>query len=363
MSFRYFCGSIIFYLLFATPSYAADLVDLQARATQASGQQVAQLLQELEAVLARTPEHYAALFLKARLLQKAERRDEAEKVYQRLIEINPSRPEAYNNLAVLRVAAGDMAGAQSFLEKAIRANPSYATVYDNLSQIYVAMARDSYGKALRLETEQKAVALTQLTELSDPLLTGQAQLIAATKTESEESADIQISLVTKPEQAKPEETRSVQPSSAQYISSDSGVSQVVTTQSEPAETLVAKMTTQQGAGFEEEIITTLEGWAAAWSEQATDVYFVFYADDYHPQGQTRSSWKKERRVRIAKPRWIQVALKDIEVRPINTKEVKVELTQIYKASNYQDKTRKEFMMQQTADGWRIVVERSLARID
>jgi hypothetical protein len=128
-------------------------------------------------------------------------------------------------------------------------------------------------------------------------------------------------------------------------------------------TATSKAPEQALAVDKNEIVTTLQGWAAAWSEQATDVYLVFYAEDYHPPGQSRQGWEQERRSRLKKPDWIRVALKDIKVEPINNKEAKVELTQIYQASNYQDKTRKQLMLKQTPDGWRITAEKSVARIN
>jgi len=329
MWFRLILCSISFCLFAIVPSYANELSTLQTRAEQATDQEIVAVLSDLEELLVTSPDDYAALFLKARLLEKTKNSTEAEKIYRQLIKLNPQRPEAYNNLARLSVAAGDLAGAQLLLEKAIRANPTYATIYDNLSQIYVAMARDSYGKALRLETDQKHIELAELTELtSEPTVVVDEQYpIAQPPAVAKDTAqaDVQINLSAAPAATDSSEQTSVVD--------------------------------------ETEIITTLEGWAAAWSQQAADVYFVFYAEDYHPPGQSRSSWQQERRSRLKKPSWIRIGLKDIEVKPINNIEAKVELTQVYEASNYQDKTRKELMLRQTPDGWRIVAERSVSRIN
>jgi tetratricopeptide (TPR) repeat protein len=335
MSFRIFLCSVAFNLCIISLSHAADLSELQVRAEQATGQEIVEVLNDLDSFLGSAPENYAALFLKARLLEKTNRADDAEKLYQQLIELDPRRPEAYNNLAKLRAAEGDLAGAQSLLEKAIKANPSYATVYENLSQLYVAMARDSYGKALRLKTEDRKIALSELKEV--------------TGTDS-----IAMTEPSVPPQSSPQQSPL-----AMQEESKSNVKLNIPEQA----TATSKAAEQALAVDKNEIVTTLQGWAAAWSEQATDVYLVFYTADYHPPGQSRQGWEQERRSRLKKPDWIRVALKDINVEPINNKEAKVEFTQIYQASNYQDKTRKQLMLKQTPDGWRISAEKSVARIN
>lgn len=341
MSLRSFICYAVFSCFIVSPSYAIDIFQLQARAEQAASQdQVAQLLKELNEYLQQSPKDYSALFLKARLLEQVGQSTEAEAIYQQLIEINPLHPEAYNNLARLRVAAGDLAGAQVLLEKAIRSNPSYATVYDNLSQLYVAMARDSYGKALRLETGERAITLTELTAVSGDVAptaskqkqAGQSPSRSPVKPSAKtDRQDVQLSLFGTTATVTPDKPADINNTAKDFDDS--------------------------------EIITTLEGWAAAWSEQAADIYFVFYAEDYHPPGKSRHSWEQERRIRLKKPRWIQIGLKDIEVRPINKNEAKIELIQVYRASNYQDMTKKELKMRQTPDGWRIVAERSVSKLN
>lgn len=330
----------IFSCFIVTPAYANDLSHLQSQADQAHNQeQLGQALTELNSYLQQSPDNFQALFLKARLLEQLGQASEAEVIYRQLIALNPVAPEPYNNLARLRVVAGDLADAQSLLEKAIRANPSYATVYDNLSQLYVAMARDSYGKALRLKTAEQRIKLAELTTLSGD--------VAATATIQKQPHPVRVqtsrAAIESPVQTPDKNRHDVQLSLA--------------------DNTATKPTVTEKAFDDSEIITTLQGWAAAWSEQAADVYFIFYADDYHPPGQSRGTWKQERRVRLQKPSWIQIGLKDIEVRPINNNEARIDLIQVYRASNYQDKTRKELKMRQTPDGWRIVAERSVARLN
>ncbi len=97
--------------------------------------------------------------------------------YQAIIAAHPDQPEAYNNLAVLYAEQGDLESARQALEKALATNPRYQTVYDNLSRIYLALARDSYDKALQLG---KPVKRVDLAALQAPSPAAPAPKVAAT---------------------------------------------------------------------------------------------------------------------------------------------------------------------------------------
>ncbi len=309
-------------------AFADDRQSIQTQLQTGHGD-TTKRLQEVDVFLQQSPADFDALFLKARLLEENNEMAKAEALYRKIISAHPKRPEPYNNLASLLVSNGKLSEAQALLEKAIRTHPSYATIYDNLTKIYVTMARDSYGKALQLDETSSQVSLVSLNSVS--------QL-------APEQTTIKSNIIAKPTTIPTEKkAESIAPNVL----------------ANPKQ----KITPTQALQDRNEIITTLEGWAAAWSEQATDVYFIFYADDYHPPGQSRIAWKKERRVRLNKPRWIQIGLKGIDIKSLKDNEAKVELVQEYRASNYQDKTRKQFKLRQTTDGWRIVEERNLAKIN
>ncbi len=307
----------------------ACLVGLFALSSVSLANELAQLAKQIDAgaltqvegrlnqLLQTKPENYQVQFLKARLLAKQGNQLEAIQLYRKLIKMTPQQPEAYNNLARLLVAQGDIEQAQSLLEQAMKTHASYFAVYENLSAIYVEMARESYGKALQINGMSKSVALRELPNVpADGLL----QL------------------------ASSENIQEKQPVTSQSVS-------------QPAVKQVNSSVDQDA------IITTLQGWAAAWSEQAAEVYLVFYTDDFHPPGMSRQRWEYERRIRLKRPEWIQVGLSQFEIQPLANGDAKVELIQEYRASNYQDKTRKQFQMRQTMDGWRIVDERSIAKLN
>lgn len=272
-----------------------------------------QAMQRIDAYLAQHPDDYQAQFLKARSHQQLGEHNAAIAAYQQLIAKYPNIPEAYNNLAAIYVAQGKLSEAQGLLEKAMRTHPGYAAVYDNLSRIYVEMARSSYGKALQLDADEKNITLREL-----KLASIDHQPVAPTTEPPAAAAAIDKHVPPQPESVEQDT---------------------------------------------QDIITTLQGWAAAWSEQATDVYFVFYTKDFAPQGMSRKHWEHERRQRLQKPDWIRIALSEFEVNRISDQEAQVELIQEYRASNYQDRTRKRLRLRQTPDGWRIAAEQSLATLN
>lgn len=313
--------------LLSTTLAAADIKALTDRAETGNSRQV---LQELVSYLRENPDDYPAMFLQGRLQEKHGDMQAAIHTYQQLIKQQPSRPEAYNNLAALYAGQGDYEQAQALLEQAMQTHPSYATVYENLSQVYVEKARNSYGKALQLDAGKNAMALRELKTVPASAIMASTQTTATSTT----IAAAPSTSVAPPLVDKPINQASVQANPQTATQLD-----------------------------KEAIITTLQGWAAAWSEQVVDVYLIFYADEYAPEGMSRANWEQERRERLLKPQWIKIDLSDFQIKPLTNGEARVEMVQEYRASNYQDKTKKRLQMRQTPDGWRIVAEQSIAKLN
>lgn len=88
-------------------------------------------------------------FQHARLLTALGRNPEAETIYIELTTLYPELPEPWNNLAVLRVAQGNLNGASRALESALLANPRDAIARGNLADVQQMMAQRSYREAGR----------------------------------------------------------------------------------------------------------------------------------------------------------------------------------------------------------------------
>jgi tetratricopeptide (TPR) repeat protein len=321
---------------------AATLENLEQRVRAGD----ATVMAELDAVTADDAQFYQARFLKARFLTRQGNYDAAMAIYQQLIKLQPNQPEAYNNLASLLAKKGDLPAAQKLLEQAMKTHPGYAAVYENLSTVYVELARDSYGKALRLDQQARQYNLAELeqprmTPASSPAIQIATAPVAVVQPKPVKQEAVSTPPVVKPETIKPVTTAAPAVSPAP-----------VRTAAKPAK-----------PGFDEEqVITTLQGWAAAWAGKAPDMYFAFYDKQYAPPGQQRPDWEAQRRERLTTPQWIKVDLSDFKIKPLPDNRARVRLVQEYQSEDYRDRIRKELVLHYTHDGWRIIAERKIAAL-
>lgn len=284
----------------------------------------------------------SAQFANARHLWQSGKLKQAAALYESLIDRYPDLPDPYNNLAVIYAAQGDYKKAQQILEKGLNTHPGYAAIYENLTAIYVEMARDSYGKALQFsDKSQRQLKLRALAELSVkpiqiaeaevPVVSPVPELKAITETNTEIAEGVPVSADTEESPVLTAST-SVQPAVAN-----------------PVMVTVDPTVIQQ----------TLEAWASAWSTQSAEQYFLYYDVAYRPPGMSRKRWETQRVDRIKKPEWIRVSLGDYSIEPIEEKRVRVEVEQRYQSNSYSDKGRKEFILIETEQGWRIISERNI----
>lgn len=111
--------------------------------------QSAEAMQRAEQFLAARPKDAQMRFMKGVMLSDARRQADAVEVFEKLTEDYPDLAEPYNNLAALYATAGDFLKARVTLEQALRNNPGYATAHENLGDVYVALAGQSYQRALK----------------------------------------------------------------------------------------------------------------------------------------------------------------------------------------------------------------------
>jgi len=310
---------------------------------------------EIDAILQHDPHNYQARLLQARLFSQQGQSDAAIQAYRQLIQQQPSQPEALNNLAGILARQGDLSGAQQLLEQALNTNPTYATVYQNLSAIYVEQARTSYGKALRLEQNTSALTLTEL----DHLTSSQSAVPSSATTLAAVTAATTPAPVTPAVSAgvKPEVSASVTASVAVVPPPPSVAT--ATKVSVPPVKAPAKAKPELD---QQQLITTLEGWAAAWSGKAPELYFSFYDKGFSPPGTARADWETQRRERLTEPQWIKVGLSEFTIKPLQAQRARVRFIQEYQSEGYRDRIRKEIVMQYTIDGWRIIAERKIAAL-
>ena len=72
-----------------------------------------------------------------------------------------------------------------------------------------------------------------------------------------------------------------------------------------------------------------------------------------PDGQSLEKWQAQRRVRLKKPKKIEVFLSDFEVSSSGGGTLTVKLMQRYRSDHYRDSTRKGFILVSRNGVWKI----------
>ncbi len=98
--------------------------------------------------IARHPGRESSRFERARILENLALPDAAIQDYRWLLDHRPERPEAYNNLARLLAARGELPRAIALLEQGLATHPVYHLLFENLRSLYGAMAQKAYRDAL-----------------------------------------------------------------------------------------------------------------------------------------------------------------------------------------------------------------------
>ncbi|WP_428851244.1 tetratricopeptide repeat protein [Imbroritus primus] len=106
-------------------------------------------LASYERVLAANPRNVQARFQRGVALNSLNRTDEAVAAFESLTQDFPDLPEPYNNLAMIRVKRGDLAGAQQALQMAVRLRPDFTVANGNLATVHLLQARRALEQVTR----------------------------------------------------------------------------------------------------------------------------------------------------------------------------------------------------------------------
>jgi tetratricopeptide (TPR) repeat protein len=338
-----------------------------------------QALSQIAQALEQDKENLALQALQADAIAATGNTADAITRYQQLIQQFPQRAELYNNLAILLARQGNYEAARDALDKGLKTSETYAVIYDNLSNIYMEMARDSYGKALQLGLELKTPALKKLaitTEAAEKMTVASntaSQQPATPITVAKADTEVPNTVVTpiEGEQAEPQTADEALLTNEQAEPQAVDDAPLTNEQAEPStmdevqplfptSVMAAKADINSN---KQDVIDSLQSWAAAWAAQAPDLYLSFYHQEFRvPDGQARAAWEADRQQRLRQPEWIQVELDEMKVELQNQDKARVTLVQSYRSNTYQDKVRKQMVLANTAEGWRILRERSLGLV-
>jgi ketosteroid isomerase-like protein len=218
---------------------------------------------------------------------------------------------------------------------AIRTHPSYATAHENLGDIYAKMASQAYDKALQLD-KSNPTAQIKLNLIKELFPGSPRPAKAAT--------------------AKPDATRVAVATPAQKPPVP--VVQAPAKAAVPAATSTPIKPPAKPASNPDEVLSALNRWAKAWSENDVPGYLAHYATDFKtPSGESRDSWEAQRKVRIAKPRKIQVDVDSPKVVFSDSGRVTVTFRQHYRSDALNVSSTKTLVMVKAGDKWLIQQER------
>jgi len=106
------------------------------------------------------------------------------------------------------------------------------------------------------------------------------------------------------------------------------------------------------------LLAMIESWRKAWSGKNLPAYFSYYSENFIP-GRDFSSldqWKTERRLAISRKTHIEITIDNIQVNHIKKDRVEVNFDQHYESDDLKLNDHKLFILDNTADGWKIIRE-------
>ena len=319
----FFIGALL--LCIASIALADELEDASKLYRQG---QHAEALRKTDAYLTNKPQDAQARFLKALILTDQNKIAEAIKLFSGLTEDYPELPEPYNNLAVLYASQGEYDKAKESLEMAIRTHPSYSTAHENLGDIYAKMASQAYNRALQLDSGNTATQ-TKLSMIQD---------LFDRKKQKETALAHEAPAVALPVSKPPAITTKQLPE-----------------QVKPLPIFAAEK--DNVSSNPDEILKTVDAWAAAWSSQKVDDYLSFYADDFKTnKGQSLDDWKTYRTDRVSTPKFIKVRTGKATVKFDDTDHATVKFRQNYHANHLKSENNKTLKMVRKDGKWLIQEE-------
>jgi tetratricopeptide (TPR) repeat protein len=327
--------------------------DYQEAAKLFRAGQHAQALERVDNALKSNPKDARSRFLKGLILTEQNKPADAIKIFTALTQDFPELPEPYNNLAVLYASQGQYDKARSSLEMAIRTHPSYATAHENLGDIYAKMASQAYDKALQLDKNNSA-AQTKL-EMIKELFSGGARTTKPVIGKADTGAKGAPTPTVVATATKPAATPAVPVSVAPPVAPPTPVAAVPVPAAKPAAVEPSPAKSADSAG---DVLKAVNGWAKAWSDNDVAGYLGFYAPDFQtPAGEPRADWEAARKIRIAKPKKIDVRVESPKVKFTDNNRVTVTFRQSYRSANLKVASTKTLVMVKAGERWLIQQER------
>ncbi len=112
-----------------------------------------------------------------------------------------------------------------------------------------------------------------------------------------------------------------------------------------------------GPGATVAVGDTIRDWAAAWSAARVNDYLSYYSSSFTPpDGLSRRQWEASRAERLTSPRYIRVAITNLEVEMLAPDRASATFFQTYRSDRFEDTIRKRLELALEDGRWRIVDE-------
>lgn len=101
-------------------------------------------------------------------------------------------------------------------------------------------------------------------------------------------------------------------------------------------------------------------WLEAWQAQDVDNYFATYTGQFTPDEKTSNSqWRKDRMMRIIRPRWIQLEVESLRIMAQDDHRAALQVWLSYSSPDYKDRTLKQLEWVKQDQRWLIFAEQNL----
>ena len=331
---------------------AAAQADAIRQALQ-SGQleQAAKLVQQEKQ---NSPRDVQIRFLEGVIQAQQGQTDKAIESFRKLIESNPDVVEAHNNLGVLYASKGRLEDARKALEAGMHANASYAALHRNLGDVQSQLTKQTYAKALQLDSKTRAPS-PQLSLLgsmessaSDTPLRSAVPLTVVAAATPTTPAPLAAAAPTPALRAEP-------PAATAVASAPVPAVKPAPEKTEPKPAHASKPERSDSTDTDA-IRNAVMAWAKAWSRKDMDNYLEAYASSFVPPDRmARSRWESERRLRILSKKSISVEIKQLKI-AVDGKTATAQFQQIYSSDNFTGNSRKTLEMVKQGNRWLIARE-------
>ncbi len=315
------------------------------------------------------PKDLQLRFLEGVIQAQQGQTDKAIDTFKNLTESNPDLSEAYNNLGVLYASKGKLEESRANLEKALLTHPSYAAAHRNLSDIQSQLAKQTYAKALQVDSKVKN-STPQLTLLGsmDPSKRAPAQATAPTAPVAVAPAATPVA----PQSPAPEAAKPAAVAPVAVTPNPAAAATTTPTAAKPAAAApVAVVPTpiatpkpepkkddaqqKQAKVDNTDVRNAVLAWAKAWSQKDMTRYLGAYASSFTPDKMSRAKWESDRRARIVSKKTISVEVNNFKVE-VSGNKATARFQQIYESDNFKGNSHKTLEMVKQGDHWLITRE-------